>query len=253
MTTLLTIISDPVRTAMYDTLAKQAGVHLIAAEGALHALTQLERTPVDAIICDAHMDEMSGEEFRLLVEQEEHTQGVPVFLLADHEALSGQSTLSLPAYCGPELLSLVLGHLEIEERRYPVPMSESLKPQLQGDLDAFTLSEFLNWVAEMRFNGHWLINLRDGEGHERSAHLFMQGGNIVYVEYAGLVGKGALFALLRILERFPNASFRFYKTDLTLPLRSVDLKLPTQRLLMELAVALDNISAHGTRQPRSLN
>lgn len=252
MTTLLTILADPVRTAMYDSLAKRAGVHMISAEGALHALTQLERTPVDAIICDAQMDEMNGEDFRLLAEQEERTRHVPVFILADNDALSGQRSLSTPAYCGPELLKLVFQHLEIDEQRYPVPLNTRQGPQLQGDLDAFTLSEFLNWVAEMRFNGHWLISLRDGEGGERCAHMFMQGGNLVYVEYAGLVGKGALFSLLRSLERFPHATFRFYKTDTTLSLRSSDLKLPTQRLLMELAVAMDNYS-HGTRLPQNLN
>lgn len=252
MTTILTILSDPVRTAMYDTLARHAGVHLISAEGALHALTQLERTPVDAIICDAHMDEMTGEEFRTVTEQEEPTSGVPVFILPDSEAISGQHGLGMPAYTGPELLSLVMSHLEIDEARFPVPMNPQQHPQLQGDLDAFTLTEFLNWVAEMKFNGHWIITLKDSSAAERSAHLFMQHGNVVYVEFGGLVGKGALFSLLRSIEQYPTSTFRFYKTDLTLPLRSDDLNLSTPRLLMELAVAMDNLTAHH-QQPRSLN
>ena len=252
MTTILTIMTDPVRTAMYDTLARRAGVHLISAEGALHALTQLERTPVDAIICDAQMDEMTGEEFRSVTEQEEHTSSVPVFILPDSEAIAGQSGLGVPAYTGPELLNLVLTHLEVDESRFPVPMNPSQAPQLQGDLDAFTLTEFLNWVAEMKFNGHWIITLKDQQDAERSAHLFMQNGNIAYVEFGGLIGKGALFSLLRSIEQYPTTTFRFYKTDLTLPLRSDDLKLSTPRLLMEMAVAMDNLTAPGA-QPRSLN
>lgn len=260
MTTLLTILADPSRAAMYDALAKRTGVHMISAEGALYALTQLERTPVDAIICDARMEDMTGEEFRAVIEQEGQAGNVPVFVLPDSEALAGAHDLSAPAYCGPELLSLVFGHLEIDEKRFPAPMSEHHKPQLQGDLDSFGLGEFLNWVAEMKFHGHWLIGLKDQGGAERCAHLFMQSGNIVYVEYAGLVGKGALFALLRNQERFPQATFRFYKTDETLALRAADLKQPTSRLLMELAVALDNYSVHGSsgaeaapRRARSLN
>lgn len=252
MTTVLTIMADPVRTAMYDALARRAGVQLISAEGALHALTQLERTPVDAIICDAHMDEMSGEEFRAVTEQEEHTSAVPVFILPDSEALSGQQGLGVPAYTGPELLSLVLTHLERDEGSFPVPMNPQQAPQLQGDLDAFTLTEFLNWVAEMKFNGHWIITLQDAEQRERSAHLFMQNGNVVYVEFGGLVGKGALFWLLRSIEQF-SAAFRFYKTDLTLPLRSEDLKLSTPRLLMELAVAMDNLTAPGHQRSHDRN
>lgn len=251
MTNILTIMADPVRTAMYDTLARRAGVNLISAEGALHALTQLERTPVDAIICDAQMDEMTGEEFRAVTEQESHTSGVPVFILPDSEAVAGQASLSMPAYTGPELLSLVLTHLEIDEKRFPVPMNPAQSPQLQGDLDAFTLTEFLNWVAEMKFNGHWIITLKDEASAERSAHLFMQNGNIVYVEFGGLIGKGALFSLLRSIERY-STTFRFYKTDLTLPVRSENLKLSTPRLLMELAVAMDNLTASGP-QHRNLN
>lgn len=242
MTTILTILQDPVRTAMYESLARRAGVHLIAAQGALHALTQLERTPVDAIICDAVMDEMTGEEFRTVTEQEGHTAGVPVFILPDNEALSGQADLGMPAYTGPELLSLVFSHLEVDEQRFPVPMNSLATPQLQGDLDAFTLSEFLNWVSEMKFHGHWLITVNDHGGAERSAHLFMQDGNLSYVEYAGLIGKGALFTLLRHIERYPSTRFRFYKTDTALPAHAADLKKPTNRLLMELAVAMDNLS-----------
>lgn len=251
MTTILTIMQDPVRTAMYEALARRSGVHLIAAEGALHALTQLERIPVDAIICDAHMDEMSGEEFRTVTEQEERTDNVPVFILTDNDAIAGHHSLATPAYTGPELLSLVLSHLEMDENRFPAPMNPHLRPQLQGDLDAFALSEFLNWVAEMKFHGHWIITLQDQEGAERSAHLFMENGNIVYVEYAGLIGKGALFSLLRGIESAPHTNFRFYKTDHLLSLRSDDLKLSTPRLLMELAVAMDNLTAHDTN--RSIN
>ena len=143
-------------------------------------------------------------------------------------------------------------HLEIDEARFPVPMNPRQEPQLQGDLDAFTLTEFLNWVAEMKFNGHWIITLKDEANAEHSAHLFMQSGNIVYVEFGGLIGKGALFSLLRSIERYPTTTFRFYKTDLTLPVRSNDLKLSTPRLLMELAVAMDNLTAT-SQHPRNLN
>lgn len=48
---------------MYEHLSSQVGVQVVHAEGALHALTQLERTRVDAITFDAVTPDMTGAEF----------------------------------------------------------------------------------------------------------------------------------------------------------------------------------------------
>lgn len=244
MNTILTIIKDPARARMYEHLARQAGVHVIHAEGALHALTQLERTPIGVIVCEANMDDMSGEEFRSVVMEEMKEDGVPVFILPDTEMLAGHSTLNVAAPAGPEVLRQILQVAGANPQQFPIPLNPDLPAQLQGDLGQFALADFLNWVAEMRFHGHWLITVSDDAKDKRTAHLYMENGNVVYAEYAGLTGKGAVFNLLRSINTYPQTTFTFYKTDYLLNLQSADLKKSTQRLLMELAVDIDHLSSH---------
>lgn len=241
MTTLLTILDDDSRASMYETLMREAGVEVIHAEGALHALTQLERVPVDAIICDPHMEDMTGEDFKAVVAEEAHTASVPVFILPDSGVLSGQQGLETSAPSGPQLLTRVLGHLQTDAALFPAPMNPAAKAQLQGDLATFSLPELLNWVSEMRLHGHWLVTVQDSPGNTRSAHLFMKDGTLVYAEYAGLIGKAGLFALMRAIEQQPQATFRFLQLERPLILAPSDLGHSTARLLMELAVDLDHL------------
>ncbi len=244
MKTILTIIKDPARAQMYEHLAQQAGANIIHADGALHALTQVERAQIDVVICDAQMDDMSGEEFRMVVHEEIQTSLVPVFILPDPAQLHSQSSLAAPAPCGPEILRQVLQVIGLQPGEFPVPMNTALPAQLQGDLEQFALAELLNWVSEMNFHGHWIVEIHDDSGRTRCAHLLMQGGKLVYADYAGLSGKAAVFATLRAIQQHARTLFRFYKIAEYLPVQSSDMKTSTSRLLIELAVDLDHLSAH---------
>ena len=251
MKTILTIVKDPARAQMYEALARYAGANIIHADDALYALTQVERSSIDIVICEAQMENMSGEEFRMVVQEEIKTSLVPVFILPDPEELSGKRDLAQDAPSGPELLRKVLQVIGIDPRFFPPYMDQDAPAQLQGDLGQFSLPEFLNWVSEMGFHGHWLVTVGDEAGHKRTAHLLMDTGNIVYAEYAGRTGKGALFCLLRAIYQHPEASFRFYKTEDHPQIRSADMQKTTPRLLMELAVDLDHLSAQ--HQPHGQN
>lgn len=242
---ILTILNDPGRAAMYRHLAAEAGVPTVEAEGALHALTQLERTPVAAIICDAEMEDMSGEDFREVVSAEEHSRGVPVYVLSPvpGSGTPARSAAALPT--GPQLLSEVLTELGLPPSRLPVPLRAGAQPHLHGDLSQFSLPEFLNWVAEMRFSGHWLVTVssRQGASHPLTGHLVMREGDLVYAECGGHTGKAAVFALLSAIEEYHDAIFHFYRTDAPSDVRSADLHSTTSRLLIELAVELDHQAA----------
>lgn len=241
---LLTILSDPVRAAVYEALAREAGVEVLHAEGALHALTRLERTPVAAIVCDAEMDDMSGEEFREVVAAEEHSQGVRVYVLPAGSDTGrpgeGQSAL--------HPLTAVLRGLGVKDEALPAPLQPGAPAHLNGDLSQFNLPEFLNWVAEMRFSGHWLVTVASERagGTPLLGHLVMRTGQLVYAECSAQSGKAALFALLRRAEQRRDATFRFYRSDLATDVQSPDLGKPTPRLLMELAVELDHYAAAHT-------
>lgn len=242
--TLLTIIEDDSRASMYELLMREAGVEVVHAEGALHALTQLERLSIDAVVCEALMEDMTGEEFEAVLAEDDRTRAVPVFILPDAAALSADSRdLAKPVPCGPLLLMRVLGHLEADAATFPEVVNPAAKAQLQGDLSVFQLPELLNWVSEMRLHGHWVVKVQDAQEHTRSAHLYMKDGNLAYAEFAGLLGRKAMFALMRAITMHSRASFRFLRMERALPLAPSDLKQSTARLLIELAVDLDHMQA----------
>lgn len=243
MITLLTIIEDDSRASMYELLMREAGVEVVHAEGALHALTQLERLSIDAVVCEALMEDMTGEEFQAVLAEDDRTREVPVFILPDSVALSGDSDFEKPAPCGPVLLTRVLGHLKADAGTFPEAMNPAARAQLQGDLSVFQLPELLNWVSEMRLHGHWVVKVQDAKGNRRSAHLYMKDGNLAYAEFAGFLGRKAMFALMRAITAHSQASFRFLRMERALPLVPSDLKQSTARLLIELAVDLDHMQA----------
>lgn len=247
---LMTILSDPARSALYRLLAEEAGLPTVEAEGALHALTQLERMPVAAILCDARMEDMSGEEFRSVVEEEFGDRRVPVHVLPG-VAGATQIAEQLPLPTGAQLLSQILGEMGLPPERQPVPLQRGSAAQLHGDLSQFSLPEFLNWVAEMRFSGHWIVTVstQQGAGVPLTGHLVMREGNLVYAECAGQLGKGALLTLLRCIEDYRDAIFRFYRTPLELPVTASDMTKTTPRLLIELAVELDHSLAQRPARP----
>lgn len=235
---VLTVLNDASRSAMYGYLAELAGVTVIQADGALHALTQLERTPVDAIICDAVMPDMSGAEFREILQDDAHTGGLPLYLIGDEGGEAGQSINS----AGPQVLAEALEALGVDDAAYPLPLRVNARPQLSGQLEPFSLSEFLNWAAELGCSGHWLITVGAAGGPPRSGHLTMSAGALTYAECAGHAGREAMLELLRCSEQ-GGGQFRFYHCPVLPPGLQPDLTGPTNRLLMELAVDLDETAS----------
>lgn len=236
---VLTVLNDPSRAAMYGHLAELAGVTVIHADGALHALTQLERTPVDAIICDSVMSDMSGLEFRGILRDDAHTGSLPLYLIGDGE----HDPPDLPTNsAGPQVLAEALEALGVDDAAYPLPLRANARPQLSGQLEPFSLSEFLNWAAELECSGHWLITVGAAGNASRSGHLTMSAGRLTYAECAGRAGRDAVLELLRHSEQ-GGGQFRFYDCPSLPPGLQADLTGPTNRLLMELAVDLDETAS----------
>lgn len=238
---LLTVLNSPERAVMYGHLAAQAGVQAIHAEGALHALTQLERTPVDAIICDAQMPDMTGAEFCSVVAGDHSSSRLPVYLIpSPPEGADDHRFLTLPA--GPEVLARAFRQLGLDTARYPAPLNGALQPELTGMVGSIGLPEFLGWVADLEFSGHWLVTTRPEGGSQRTGHLAMNGGRLVYAEFGGLAGKQALLALLRFIDRHQATEFSFYRAPEVQVHRASEFTQSTARLLIELAVDLDESS-----------
>ncbi|THF87278.1 response regulator [Deinococcus sp. KSM4-11] len=241
MPIMLTVLNNAARAAMYEHLSTQVGVQVVHAEGALHALTQLERTLVDAIVCDAVMPEMTGAEFCSVVAGDQSTSRLPVYLIPGAPEAGDHRFVTLPA--GPEVLARAFRHLGVDMARYPVPMNTRLRPELDGQLGSPGLPEFLNWVGELEFSGHWMITVRPTGGSQRTGHLAMSHGKVVYAEFGGRSGKAAILGLLRFIEQHPAAEFSFFRTPAVPVHDAAAFTQSTARLLIELAVDLDESSA----------
>lgn len=239
---LLTVLNDPSRSAMYQLLAEQSGVNVIHTEGALHALTQLERTRVDAIICDALMPDMTGAEFCSVIEGDRQSRNLPVYLIpSPSDGEDGRRYVSVTS--GPEILANAFRRLGLDGSKLPAPINLNARPQLDGHLRPFGLPDFLNWVAEMGFSGHWLIYVHPKAGGKHTGHVAMSKGKVVYAEFGGRAGKQAMLYLMRHIDQHPQTDFRFHLCD-ELPAfsHSPDFTQSTARLLIELAVDLDESS-----------
>lgn len=237
---LLIILCDPSREAMYAHLARQAGVPLIQADGALHALTQLERSTIGAIICDAQLEDMSGEEFKSVVQGDAKSRDIPLFLIANTDDLA-DSISDADTLGGPQILAQAFEKLELDVEHHPIPVNRALDPHLKGDLGIMSLSEFLVWISELKYNGHWLVSIESALGSWRQGHIAMLGGKIIYAEYLGLSGKSAMLNLMKDVKDQPKTVFKFYKfTEGQVP-QNKEFNKTTERLLIELSVELDNM------------
>ena len=229
-TRLLTILSDPSRAALYAALARQAGMDVLEADGGLPALTQLERTPVSVVVCDAELSDMSGAEFAEVLAETFPDRTPPLHLLSP----GGEMETT------PQMFRQVMRSLDRSPHLLGAPLCEEAPSQLQGQLVDFPLGDLLAWVGEMGLHGHWTVDLGT-ELFSPGAYLLMQGGDVVYAEYAGLSGKAAMTSLMRAVEQTEHAGFRFCAVAAPLPVpRMADLHLSTSRLLLEVAVDLDH-------------
>lgn len=241
MTRLLTILRDPARAALYAALARQAGLDVLEADGGLPALTQLERIPVAAVVCDAELSDMSGAEFAEVLAETFPDRAPPLHLL--REGGDMQTT--------PEMFRQILRSIDLSPHQLGAPLCEEAPSQLQGQLVDFPLGDLLAWVGEMRLHGHWTVDLGT-ELFSPGAYLLMDSGDVVYAEYAGLSGKAAVASLMRAVEKIEHAGFRFCAAAAPLAVpRMTDLQLSTSRLLLEVAVDLDHAhSVPATPLPR---
>lgn len=236
---ILTILNDPARANMYELLAKQMGVQVFHAEGALHALTQLERTKVHAIICDAQMPDMTGAEFCSIVEGDAITRRLPVYLIPNSAQSLSTATWYTSVAAGPEILSRVFRQLGLDQKTYPIPINSEIKPQLDGAVNPFTLADFLNWVAELGFSGHWMVTVKPANGGAHTGHIAMNAGKIIYAEFGGCAGKKAILMLLKNIDHHTQSEFSFFRSEPIELTETSEFTQSTARLLIEMAVDFD--------------
>ncbi|WP_261665387.1 DUF4388 domain-containing protein [Deinococcus sp. Marseille-Q6407] len=245
MKQIFVLVPNPARAQLIRRLVEAAGAHAHLSDGALPALTELERTPADAVICAEDAGDMSGEDFRNILRFEPATRDTPVYLLT---AQAGEQHTEPPNYDLPPetgtvaLVRQVLSDLGVDPS--PALPCDDSPGDLHGGVGdpgagGLGLPELLSWVAAMELDGHWLIDT--GAGQE--GYLLMQGGDVAYAEFGEYSGRQALLELLDLAEQDSGSHFRFCRAELPPDLAEPDarnIEERTERLLMEVAVDLDH-------------
>ena len=236
MKQIFVVVPDPARAALIGWLVSAAGAHAHLSDGALPALTELERAEVDAVICSEDAGDMTGEDFRNILRYEPATRLTPVYLLTPQ---AGQQRAEAPNYdVEPsintlDLVQMVLAQVGVDAA--PHLPCDSTPGDLHGEMDEVGLAELISWVAEMELSGHWLIEI---QGHR--GYLLMQRGDVTYAEFSGYGGHAALLELLDQAEQDPHSRFRFCRAELPEGPAPRNIEERTERLLMEVTVDLDH-------------
>ncbi|MDO4263478.1 MAG: DUF4388 domain-containing protein [Deinococcus sp.] len=236
MKQILVLISDPARAALISSLIGAAGAHAHLSDGALPALTELERSEVDAVICSEDAGDMTGEDFRNILRYEPATRLTPVYLLTSQ---AGQQHAEPPNYdvepgiSTLDLVQMVLDQIGVAPG--PGLPCDTSPGDLRGQMHEVGLAELISWVAEMELSGHWLI-----ETQGRQGYLLMQRGDVTYAEFGGHGGHAALLELLDRVGNDPESRFRFCSSELPGGPAPRNIEERTERLLMEVTVDLDH-------------
>lgn len=232
---VLLALSDPSREAAYSMVLEGAGVAVEQAEGGLHALTQVERLPVAAVMCDAELNDMSGTDLWATLRADPNTTRVPFFLIGEEQPGDfgpPHDHLLVPGLSGPCMLRRMLQQLGAPAPTVP-PLAEKHGIHLKGEFNVLSLFEMLGWLGEIGQSGHLMVNAAAG-----NAHFMYQSGQLSYGECNLQVGNEAV--LQAMMHTRSEDSFAFYAQDLGSRPLPQNISEPTQSLLVSLAVELDH-------------
>ncbi|WP_146009493.1 DUF4388 domain-containing protein [Deinococcus planocerae] len=273
---VLFVMGSFARGRAHALLGTGRGLEASFAEGALYALTRLERNVPDLIVCDETLTDMGGEDFLEIVRNDPATASCPFLLVAREKPprLTGPLDLwQAPGLSPQEMIGVVQGHLERLGPRLPEapqppeavgdedPFTDDLllddsadegpapdEPLdeggagLQGTLELIGFFDLLTFLNQMRKSGRLTVQLGD-----LTAQFVLDNGEVVWAECGGLGGEAAFSRTYALTEATPGVPFTFH------PLRQGEVRgLPhtittsTQHLMLEATVQLDHArAAHG--------
>ncbi|AFZ65854.1 response regulator [Deinococcus peraridilitoris] len=222
--TVLLIMSQMARAAQFEAYLRAAGAEVLRAESGLHALTQLERTAPDAIVCAAQLEDMSGRELLAILRDDSQFREV-VFLLLDSEE-DDEFGIHDAAIASPASPAQAVQEL------LPVLLRDSLGSgkAVEGNLEILGLDGLLSALTQGRRSGRLEIFQLSCGGE-----LWLSQGQLINARYGYHDGEEAAIALLQGSHVLLNADYAFYVLDVGDLPRVID--TPTRTLLQRAELA----------------
>ncbi len=245
---VLTAMTDVTFAAsLHERFEKRFGAELEIqnAEGALYALTMLERDTPDLIISSKDLGDMSGLDFHEIVRDDSSAKDV-AFILLDPDAqqlASSSSDKFLEERAHPadilkaafELL-IANGHIR-EDRQMPRNQLRSTlqrnDAKVSGTLEVFTLFDLVVSLTQKENSGKLYVLLGDTE-----SAMFFEKGRFVHAEFEGMIGEQAVIRIFAEADKYKDAEFYFEPSEL--PKNSTTIHATVQELLLKVAVELDH-------------
>jgi CheY-like chemotaxis protein len=157
---------------------------LICVNSGKEALSVLSQVPVDLVVSDIKMPEMTG--LDLLLEIKEHYPRTKVIIMTAYGSQDIQQEASRRGS-----LHYIEKPFEIEELRTLIVNAITEKKGFEGQVSDFQLSDIIQMNCLGRINTALIVE-KDNE----IGTIYFEDGNIVHAEVGSLVGENALYEIL---------------------------------------------------------
>ena len=239
------VTSDIAKAAHFEEACISAGFVANHSDSGFYALTMLEHSKPDAIICASHVGDMTGLEFYDIV-RSDSAYDKCLFILLDESAkemFHSPLDLALSETSTPRVLINNLEYMHIQKQSTIAMPSRLLNAAKQdakmtGTLEIVTLFDLVMSLNQNRNSGELLVDI---EGCE--ARLIFQKGELIHASYEGQEGKDALINVFLGAELADNPSFQFVTLDAQHPSIKRTIETPVKELLFKVAVELDHLRA----------
>jgi CheY-like chemotaxis protein len=179
---------------------REEGFEVQHATQSAYALTMLEYTPPDAILCATNLRELNAFELPKIVHADPKTANIPVLAIGDgsDQALMEAFRAGCDDYIDRRLgAGNIASHLRSflrsrNEGFHPTQMLESQQTALEGNLSHLDLPGVIQMLGHSRQSGALHINAKQLDGI-----IFFDNGEVVHAEFGDIIGDEAVVGIIK--------------------------------------------------------
>lgn len=195
---------------------KAEGFEAVHATQAAYALTMLEWTPPEAILCATNLREMGAFDLPKIVHADSKTTNIPILAMGeggDH-ALMAAFRAGCDDYIdrriGPEnIVAQVRAFLRSRTEGFqPTQMLQSEETALEGSLSHLDLPGVVQMLGHLNQSGALHINSVELDGI-----LFFSGGDVIHAETGDVIGDDAVIRIIKVCNGANNGVYKFVPGD----------------------------------------
>lgn len=191
---------------------KHEGFDVVHSAQSAYALTMLEWSPPDAILCATNLKEMGAYEIPRILHGDAKTAQIPVIALGDGgeqalmEAYRAGCDDYVDRHLGADSIAThIRGFLRSQQEGFqPTQMLEIEDTALEGSLSHLDLPGVIQMLAHSRQTGALYVNAGVADGT-----IFFEAGEIAHAESGDLIGEDAVVYVIKNCEGLEKGVYKF--------------------------------------------